>query len=84
MPLPGVPAHPEVLGFPGSPRVQLPGGVWWGLGCHSFLCSPREGRIVSHLLLGVLPGPMVPPLAMGVLGVCPGGWRSLPVLEKWR
>lgn len=38
---------------------------------------------MSHLRSGVLPGLMVSPLAMGVLGVCPGGWGSLPVLEKW-
>uniref|UniRef100_A0A803WAH4 Sorting nexin 22 n=1 Tax=Ficedula albicollis TaxID=59894 RepID=A0A803WAH4_FICAL len=27
----------------------MSGRVWWGLGCHTWLCSPWEGRIVSHL-----------------------------------
>lgn len=46
---------------------QLSGGVWRGLGCHTLLCSPQEGRRVSHPLLGV----------------CPGGLGTLPVLDKW-
>lgn len=59
---------PRCWGSLPAPGSQLSGEVWWGLGCHTLLCSPQEGRIVSHLLLGVLPGPLVPPWLWGCLG----------------
>lgn len=34
VPLPGVPAHPRLLGLPASSRVST---VWQGLGCHTLL-----------------------------------------------